>query len=337
MRLPRRALTLVVLLLVAAPVLAHVPAFPDDNDSPARAVEVPDPVKSWSFYDSLGEGGVAYYRARLAPGERFTVGTFTPDSTAFTPSLVVMSPALEARGSVPPGVTVPDGMAPVVVAGDRPQSPSYEPFAPSANFQTARFEHTVDAERTYLIAVYEPENRTGPAGVVVGFEEAFSPTEYLAVPVDLVRVRLWEGQSPLLALGPFLLTVLGGAGLLGREWRDGDGAGPLRWTLAGAGLLVLGSGVNTAVQTVLALARTGVTPGALVTAVFVAVPVLGGTWGITRARRPAWRLTPRQRVGLGIVGALSLLTWAGFIVGPVVLLGLAVVPSRAVPTTRTGD
>jgi hypothetical protein len=76
----------------------------------------------------------------------------------------------------------------------------YEPFAPSANYHTASFEHEVDTERTYLIAVYEPANRTGPAGITIGYKESFSLTEYLTVPFDLIRTRLWEGQSPLLVI-----------------------------------------------------------------------------------------------------------------------------------------
>jgi len=78
MRTPRLFLVVLVFLLLASPVLAHVPAFPEDNSAPEKAVDVHDPVKSWSFYDSLGNSHVKYYRATLQPGERLYVGTFTP-------------------------------------------------------------------------------------------------------------------------------------------------------------------------------------------------------------------------------------------------------------------
>ena len=327
---PRRfVLTVIVVLLLASPALAHVPRFPEDNESPGEAVVVPDPVKSWSFYDSLQDGQVKYYRATLGAGERLTVGAFTPMSGPFTPSLVVMSPALEASGSVPDGVVVPDGMDAVVVEGDRPASARYEPFGPSANYHTASFEHTVDRERTYLIAVYEPADRTGPAGVSIGSAESFTPTEYLTVPFDLIEVHLWEGQSPLVVVGPVLLTVVAGLGAVRRRWQESWDHKQLRATLSGAGLLVLGSGVNTAVQTSVALGRTGPTAGVLVTTAFIVVPLVGGSWVVAGALGPTCPLTPRRRLGLALTGVAALLTWAGFIVGPLVLIGVAGVPSRA--------
>jgi hypothetical protein len=331
MRIPRLFLAILVFLLLASPVLAHVPKFPDDNSTPEQAVDVPDPVKSWSFYDSLGNGHVTYYRTTLQPGERLHVGTFTPLQGRFIPSLVVMSPVIDETGPVPERVTVPDGMGAIVVSGERPTTATYEPFAPSANYHTASFDQEVSTERTYLIAVYEPANRTGPVGVTVGYEEAFSPTEYVTVPFDLVRTHLWEGQPPLLVIGPFLLTVLAGLGFVRRRWQATWGDSPIRVALAGAGMLLVGSGVNTAVQMGLALGQTGLTLGALVTTVFVVVPIVGGSWVVGHGLESECRLTPRRRLGLAIIGVLTLLTWAGFIVGPVTLIGLAVIPSRVLP------
>jgi hypothetical protein len=328
MRIGRLFIVLLVFLLIASPVLAHVPGFPDDNTTPEQAVEISDPVKSWAFYDSLGEGNVKYYRVTLQAGERLHVGTFTPRTGRFTPSIVVMSPVFNGTDPVPEGVTVPDGMGAMVVEGDRPNTATYEPFTPSANYHTASFDHQVKTGRTYVIAVYEPANRTGPVGVTIGYKEEWSPTEYLTIPFDLVRTHLWEGQHPLLVMGPFLLTILGGIGIVRRRWHGEWGRRRLRIALTGAGLLAFGTGVNTAVQMSIALAQTGLTLAALLTTVFVIVPVLGGSWVVGLGLKPDCRLTFRRRVGLAITGTLVLLTWAGFILGPVILIGLAVAPSR---------
>jgi hypothetical protein len=330
MRIPHPFLSVLVILLLASPVVAHVPTFPDDNSTPAKAVEVPDPVKSWSFYDTLGDGRANYYRATLQPGERLHIGVFTPRQGRFTPSFVVMAPELDTTGSVPEGVTVPDGMGAIVVAGERPTTATYEPFTPSANYHTASFDQEVDTERTYLIAVYEPANRTGPVGVTIGYKESFSPIEYVTVPFDLVQTHLWEGQSPLSVVGPFLLTVLVGFGVVRRRWHETWGVSPIRVALTGAGLLLIGTGVSTAVQMGIALLQTGLTLAALVTTVFVVIPLVGGSWVVRRGLEPECRLTPRRRLGLAIIGALTLLTWGGFIVGPVTLIGLALIP-RAPP------
>lgn len=324
----RLLVALLAALLMASPVLAHVPSFPEENTTPDQAIEVPDPVKSWAFYDALEQGQVKYYRLTVPAGERLYIGTFTPRTAGLTPSIVVMSPGLDPTDTVPDGVTVPDGMGAMLVEGNRPDSASYELFNPSANYHTVSFEQTVEEDRTYVVAIYEPGNRSGPVGVTIGYEEEFSPTEYLGVPFDRVRIHLWEGQHPLVVLGPYLLTLLGGVGLLRRRWHADWDSNLIRVALAGGGLLLVGTGVSTTLQMGLALAQTGPTLAALVTGVFILIPLIGGSWAMRLALQRECRLTRRRRVGLGIAGVLTLLTWAGFLMGPVLLLGLSVLPAR---------
>lgn len=320
-------LVLLVFALVVTPVAAHVPSDPGDNDSPERAVPVTDAAKSWSYYDEIDDGEAQYYRVTVEAGERLQASAFTPVAGGFTPSLVVMAPGIKGNDT-PPGVTVPDGMGAVVIPGERPEYPGYEPFAPSANYQTAVFERTTNTQTTYLIALYEPANRSGAAGIAIGYREAFTPTEYATVPFSLVQTHLWEGQHLAVAVGPFVLAVVGGAAvLLGRrrEQFSGTLGG---YALAAGGLLALASAVNTAVQMGIALAATGPTAGAVVTAVYVVVPALCGVWAIRVARRPAWESDTRTRATIAVAGLATLGTWAGFIVGPVLLVAVAIAPRR---------
>jgi len=327
MHIARAVLLVLALSMVAIPAAAHVPSFPTDNTSPDSAVVVPDAAKSWSFYDRIESGEVAYYRFSLTAGERLRVGTFTPDSGAFTLSVVVMSEAFEGTEGVPARVTVPEGMGALVVAGERPAGAEYEPFAPSATYSTASVDRPTDVDAAYLVAVYEPANRSGEVGVTVGYREEFSPTEYLTVPFDLVQVRLWEGQQPLLVVGPFALTVLAGVAVGRRRWTERSPS--LARVVLGIGAsLVLASGVNTAVQTLVALTKTGPTPGVAVTALYVVVPLACGGWGLWVAGRDAPVTTLRTRTGLAVAALASVATWAGFLVGPAVLLAVAVTPAR---------
>lgn len=326
MKTIRAVLALLALLLLVSPALAHVPTFPADNTSPDRAVVVPDAAKSWSFYDRLEPGQARYYRFSLEAGQRLRVGTFTPAASGFTPGFVLLSPAIEGTDDVPAGVVVPEGMGARVVAGERPESASYEPFGPSANYHTAALDRPVETDTTYLLAVYEPADRAGQVGVALGYREQFSPTEYLTVPFDLVQTHLWEGQSPLLVYGPWMVTLLGGVALAWRREYEGLARPFAKW-LGVAALLVGGTGVSAAMQMGLALAKTGPTASALVTAVFVVVPVLGGGWVLWRLR-DGLELTARTRVGLALVGVTALVTWAGFLAAPVVVLLAAVVPAR---------
>ena len=330
----RIAIVVLVLTFVATPALAHVPAFPGDNTDPDRALAVPDATKSWSFYDRLERGQVKYYRLTLRDGQRLRFGTFTPANSEFTPSVVLMSESLNRTDRVPSGMTVPEGMGAVVFEGDRPDTATYEPFTPSANYHTVSVERTVEEDGVYLLAVYASGNASGPVGVTIGYEEEFSPTEYLTVPFDLVRIHLWEGQHPLVVAGPWLVTLLGGAVLLHVRRRDDWTVPMMCYGLIGAATLVLGTGVSALVQVGIALSSIGPTAGMLVTAVFIAVPAVCGAWVLRCALRDDLVMGFRTRIGLAVAGVASLVMWAGFIIGPAVLLLAAVVPTRWIESPR---
>jgi hypothetical protein len=324
----RTVLVVLAIGFVAAPAAAHVPGFAGDNTSPGQAYVVEDATKSWSFYDSLAPGQVRYYAVSLSAGERLRVGTFTPGESAVTPSLVLMSTAIDGTEAVPPGVTVPAGLGARVVAGERPDAPAYEPFTPAVTYPTASVEERVDSDRRYLLAVYEPANRSGPVGVTVGYRESFSPVEYATVPFALVQTRLWAGQHPLLVAGPLLAALLGGAVLVRRRQSGAWRRPAVRSGLAGAALLVLGSAFATVVQMALALTKTGPTAAALVTAVYAAVPAVCGGWVLAVVLRDALVPTRRTRLALAGAGIACLLTWAGFLVAPVAFLAVALAPAR---------
>jgi hypothetical protein len=315
----------VCLLLFVGPVLAHVPAFPTDNTAPDRAVTVHDATKSWSFYDRLSGNYTKYYRFTLEAGQRLRVGTFTPMTGAFRPGIVVMSPTLDRRGAPPPGVTVPADMGFVVIDGNRPPGPSYEPFAPAAYYHTSTVSMLIEEDSTYQIAVFEPQNNSGPVGVTIGYRESFTPTEYLLVPFSLVRTHLWAGLNPLLILGPGALVLLGGFAVFRRHRRNLDPSARAVGLLI-AGLLIAGSGANTAGLQGVALASTGFQPGAVVTWIYILVPLAAGGWTSWWASRPEAPLTPRARAGLAIAGLAGLVTWAGFLVAPAAVLIAAAWP-----------
>jgi len=323
----RLALGLVLLVIAATPVVAHVPAFPADNTSPADAVTVPNPTKSWVFYDRLAACGTVYYRVTVPDDTRFVVSVFTPIGTTVTPSIAVLEPGSATPSSAPPQVSVPDGMTVTTYPGEGPSVPTFEPFTPSAIAETATVDRTVDTGGTYLIAVYDAANRSGPVGVTVGYREEFSATEFLRVPFDVVRIHLWAGQPLVLVIAPWVLAVLGGIAAVARR-------GPRHWTrpirrsvLGGAALVIVGSGLSTALQLVMAGVATGPTPGMIVTAVLSGVPLVAGAWSFHLVRRPSLRWGARTRTGLAIAGLASLVTWAGFVVAPLCLLLGALLPA----------
>ncbi len=316
---------MVGLLVLTGVAAGHVPAFPEANDDPDNALEVPDAVKSWSFYDEVAPGGAKYYRLVVPAGERLRLEVFTPASGGFAPGLVVMSPSLAGTEDVPEAVTVPDGMGAEVHPGERPDAASYEPFAPSANYHTASVDRPV-AERTeFVVAIYATAGDGGPAGLAVGSAESFSATEYLTVPFDLVAVHRWEGQPAALVYAPWLLAALVAGGLAWRR-REGWNAPLFRGLLLGGAALVAGSGLSTLLQLGIAGSATGLRSSMAVTAAFVAIPLVVGAWAGRRALAEPVSLAARDRAALVVGAVLAAATWAGFLVGPAALAVVAILP-----------
>ncbi|MFB6284177.1 MAG: hypothetical protein ABEK59_09650 [Halobacteria archaeon] len=223
-------------------------------------------------------------------------------------------------------------MSVVTVEGKRPDTATYEPFGPSASYHTANFNREARSDAEYLIAVYDPEGLSGKAGVTVGYKEEFTFIEYVTVPFDIVQTHIWEGQSIFLAIGGFLFTVFVGEYVIWRRlWRQNRETRSktfllTRLLVSFSGLLILGSGVNKVVQMVVSLTETGWTSAALVTLIFVLVPLVCAGWVLRESLQDELPKGIWGRVGFAVCGLLSLATWAGFVLGPVLLLAASVAP-----------
>ncbi|QSZ66484.1 hypothetical protein RJ40_02695 [Methanofollis aquaemaris] len=294
---------------------AHVPVQGGENDHLDHALPVENPEKSWVVYDTLPPGGgVKYYRFDLKEGDELRLGLFTPDHTASPPTLVVMEPEVAGSGATPSGVEIPPDAAAVVVESAPPDQPEYEPFTPSALYPVAAYTLVATVPGTYYAAVAGDE---GNFGLSVGFREEFSPSEWLGVPLSVVGVHLWEGQSPALVFGPLVLALAIGAVFLARAPRRPDLPGLL--ALA-AGLLYIGGGAMVLLQMGIAIAQTGWAVAALFTLIFALGPMLLGVVALRAGRE-------RERKGFVLkmagVGLLGFLLWAGLVVGPILALAAA--------------
>ncbi|QYZ78395.1 hypothetical protein E2N92_02570 [Methanofollis formosanus] len=294
---------------------AHVPVQGGENDHLDHALAVEDPEKSWVVYDTLPPGGgVKYYRFDLEEGDELRLGLFTPGRPASLPTLVVMGPEVAPSGAVPSGVEVPPDTGAVVVESTPPERPEYEPFTPSALYPVAAYTLVATVPGTYYAAVAGDE---GNFGLSVGFREEFSPSEWLGVPLSVVGVHLWEGQSPALVFGPLVLTLALGAVFLFRAPRRPDLPGLLALV---AGLLYVGGGAMVLLQMGITLAQTGWAASALFTLLFALGPMLLGVVALRAGMESERKGFFLKMAGVGLLG---LLLWAGLVLGPLLALAAA--------------
>jgi hypothetical protein len=317
-----------VILSLVPMVFAHTPLKPGVyNNSLDTAFEIPDPTKSWTLYRELHEQGEAeYFKLHLHEGEQFVVSVYTPRNAEpnFVPHLIVMGPEVDNPSPVPAFIEVPEDVESSLIEGRRPAAPAYEPFTPASYYFTAEYRANIVVEGEYYFLVYSDEG-AGRYGVAVGYVETFTLMEWLMIPLDVISIHQWEGQSLAFILAPIVLTVALGFAFLFWKFSPLGVAAVYLGVLAG--LLYIGSGFMLATQMLMALLGSTATSSAVLTLVFAVLPILLGFLMIRKriGDKPSFNL--RDRVIMLAFGLLGLVLWAGLLVGPALSIILSFIPA----------
>jgi hypothetical protein len=190
-------------------------------------------------------------------------------------------------------------------------------------YDISNFSITAPAGGEYTIMVFGDEGRYILA---TGFLEEFSLTEWVLIPVSVLTIRAWQGQSLLANLLPII-----GAVLIGAWWfrkRISSPSWPGVWLLAIAGFAYIGSGILVIAQIFIAGLLTGPVPSMLLTLLFAAIPIILGVILVRIAVQAGPSPSYRERGIMAVLGILGLLFWAGLILGPVLAITAALLPGR---------
>ena len=325
----RLAVLLVLILCLALPVNAHVPLSADGNYDISTALPVEKPTKSYVIYGNLHEAGeVAWYQIRMNPGDRLVLSLMTTGYNATIPDMIVMSPETASSSEgLPQMIRVPQGYSARKIRGQPPQKAEYEPFTPAAVFEVASYSKEITAPGLYYLAIVSTADETRYS-IATGYIEEFAPSEWVLVPVNVISTHLWEGQSIITILTPFLAVVILGFVVISRRGkRKGSHLSYSCWLATIAGLCYIGGAAITLVQMVRAMAMTDPSSSVALTLVFAIIPVALGIWALRMGRSSSKR-TILDRAFLLLIGILGLIFWAGLIIGPVLAIGAAVLPER---------
>lgn len=294
------------------------------------ATFIPDPTKSWAVYGELHEGReVQYYRFNINKTRRIHIMLFkstNPDDRAFIPAFALMGPGINSRGEVPEYLELPAGAGVLTVEGEQPAQATYEPFSASSFYPLAELDIEAPRSGTYYIAVFEP-NRGGSYGLAVGDREAYSLSEWILIPLRLISVYRWEGQSLTVVLLPIIATLAVGIVLIRRtRWAART---LFEWTGFLAGLMFVGTGIMLLFQMILALTRTSPVPEIAITVILALLPVLLGIAVIRIVIKGREKVSTRSRIYLAALGISGFFIWAGIIAGPILAILTSLLPARA--------
>ena len=319
---------LVCSLVLIVPASGHVLVSADNNDNINAAFSVEKPIKSYAIYGHLHDAGdVAYYQFRMNPGDWLSLSLMTSGYNKPVPDMIVMSPGMQLPPDVIPSkISVPAGYGTEIIKGQKPLHTEYEPFSPGAIFKVVTYTKEIPTPGIYYVTIVSPADETRYS-IAVGYLEEFSPAEWVLVPINVMSTHLWEGQSIIAILAPFLAVVVFGFIVISRrEQRKGTNPRIAFWLATVAGLFYLGGAAITVVQMIRALGITGPSPAMLLTLFFALIPIVLGLWALRIARSPTPR-SLRDRIFLMLIGVLGLVFWAGLVVGPVIAFSAAVLPA----------
>lgn len=313
-----------------AQAIAHTPLIPGNNEGLNSAAFIPDPTKSWAIYGELHEGREAqYYRFDINETQKIHISLLKstdPDNRDFIPGFALMGPGLQGKGDIPGYVEIPAGAEIIVAAGEQPLQANYEPFSASSFYSLAELELNAPVSGTYFIAVYEP-SRGGQYSLAVGDREEFSLGEWIFIPINLISIYLWGGQSIGFIISPVIATLAIGLWVIRKN-------PPLivktsfEWAGIMAALLFFGSSVMFLFEMVLALTRVSPVPEIVITIVLGILPILLGIAVIRIVSKNPEKVDIGKRVFLFTAGILALFLWAGFLLGPALAIVASLIPQK---------
>ena len=313
--------------LIVFQVLAHTPLSPSDEiHSLDTAFEVPNPTKSWALYRELHhEGEAEYYKLHLRAGERLRISLFIKEiKEDFSPHLVIMGEALPSPDDFPDSVEKPNEFGAIIVKPSAPENPEYEPFTPTSYYYLIHVDEIISQEADYYVAVYEPSSIEGKYGIAIGYKE-FTLSEWLLIPFDVIGIHEWEGQSLIMILSPLLVALFSGIIVL---WKNFTKFNLHKIVGSIAGFLYIGSGLMTLIQMIIALSVSQLGPSAVLTSVFIALPLLFGFFILRKIIRFKEKLSIMDRVVFIALGLIGFFTWSGLLLGPSMTILAGIFPNR---------
>jgi hypothetical protein len=315
-------------------VLGHAPLGVKDNEKIGSATLIPDPTKSWALYYALNSDGDAqYYTFNITVGQRVHVillKSMEANDSYFLPMVAILGPGLTNQGTLPSKVTLPEGYNWQAISSGHP-SPTYEPFSPSSFYGLSDTAFNAPSSGQYYVVVFENSSAPtgGHYGLAIGDRESYTIDEWVLLPLSLLGIYAWEGQTLLEIVAPMIATVAVGLFLVAWYLRKrGRARNIFSWVGSIAGLILVGSGADTMLQ--MLIANNGAFGGVqiLITSVFVALPIVLGLIALRISLRKADGIGIKHRIYFVIIGVSALFLLAGLFIGPTVAIVGSFMPTQ---------
>jgi hypothetical protein len=301
---------------------------------------IPDPTKSWALYYALNaDGDPQYYTFNVTIGQRVHVillKSMESNDSQFLPEIAILAENMTSHGILPSKVTVPFGYNAQVIPSGQP-NPTYEPFSPSSFDGLSDTAFNAPSSGQYYIAVFENSSahNGGHYGLAIGDRETYTVDEWVLLPLNLLYIYGWEGQTLLAIIAPMIAAVAIGVILAARYLlKQGRARSLFSWVGAIAGLILVGSGANTLLQMLIANSNAFGGIQILITLMFVALPIVLGIIALRLSLGNPEKIGIPKRIAFLVIGIVALFLLAGLFIGPALAMATSIMPIRLKNSTK---
>ncbi len=155
--------------------------------------------------------------------------------------------------------------------------------------------------------------------------------EWISIPINQIKVYLWEGQSLVMILFPLGITLVLGILLLFLKREAVSGFSPAKISGIFAGLFFIGTGLSFLLQMLISLSKSAYTSAVSITIILALASIVLGLLALglsLKDKGHSARSIKKSLLFLGI-GIAGFLLWAGWFTGPLLAFGAAVLPWRS--------
>lgn len=324
---------LTFLIFVFPPVAsAHTPLFPANNNDPKTAIEIKNPLKSWVMYATLKENKVDYYKMEFKKGQRIeleVMSTKVSLDKGFFPTLVILVPGEVNVNKKTPAINIPNSYSPVFLDEKKPKRASFEPFSPGWFYELGGKSITAPKDGIYYIAIFDKNGYAGNYSIAIGFNESFTFSDWIMIPVKAHSIYAWEGQNKFITWLPLIFLMLAGLFLLIRRIKINKSPENLSNFFAWfAGFAFIGTSLDKTCQLIISVTQTGFTSEIIITILIITAGFVPGFITLKYAITKKTILNSGGRIGLFMTGILGLLVWSGALLGPALVFLAASIPKR---------
>jgi len=167
--------------------------------------------------------------------------------------------------------------------------------------------------------------------VVIGYKEIFTLMEWISIPLNQLKVYLWEGQSLVVILSPLVITLALGILVLYLKRKIISGYSPAKISGIFAGLFFLGTGLSFILQMLISLDKSEYSSAVSITVILALSSIALGLLALSLSLKDKGYSARSTKKSLYFLcfGIAGLLLWAGWIIGPLLAFGTALLPWRS--------